>query len=122
MMRTKNKLIKKAHSFVALHAYGLILIGIYHFSQTDEVIRLLLPIVCGVPLLTLNNGIKYFNRPAAFISLFFNVISIGILFWSLTGLKQKEIVLFVLFTFLLLSGLLALISLFILVLEKRRKG
>jgi|GEM_PF-4959544 len=51
----------KPYAACATHAYLLVAFGVYQFSDGGEVIDLLIPVIFGVPMLTMNSGVQYIH-------------------------------------------------------------
>lgn len=112
----------KAHVATAIHAYLLILVGLYKFNDSSAPIDLLVSVVFAVPLLTLNSGVKYGIKPALNISTFLSLSSVIVLSGSFCKSWYKsDLTTTFANALVVVSGILALIILLVYFITERRK-
>jgi len=60
------------HVVASIHAYLLIIIGVWAFFDTGSKAQFLL-VILGVPILTMNNGVRYSDKSSTRVALFFTI-------------------------------------------------
>lgn len=77
-----------AHMLSSIHAYLLVIMGVWAFFDTGSKAQFLL-VILGVPILTMNNGVRYSDKSSTRVALFFTVIASVVAGMDVAGLVSK---------------------------------
>ena len=112
----------KPYVACAAHAYLLVVFGIYQFYDGGEVIDLLVPVVFGVPILTMNTGVQYGTKASINICLFLSALSVGVLaYFLLAEVKKLDYLQIGMKTVIIFTGILAFVSLLLFKIQRTKE-
>jgi len=111
-----------AHKTNLIHALALILISMYaYFDAMNKEMVILLPLMVGIVLLSLNNGILYENKDQIRASLGITIVSLMLLFYKFSYDMRHDDTTFMIFDgVMIFTGLLSLVYLSIKVFGKSK--
>jgi len=112
----------KPYAACATHAYLLVAFGVYQFSDGGEVIDLLIPVIFGVPMLTMNSGVQYGTKASINICLILSILSVIVLGYFLAGeFKKLDLLVVVAKCLLIITGITAFISLLVFKIQRAKQ-
>jgi len=73
--RAKSNKTIPAHTYSSIHAYLIVCLGVWSFYATGSK-TYFLPVLMAVPILTMNNGLRFNEIVPSIIALLFTILSI----------------------------------------------